>query len=67
MRILHLPGGFMVRCEEGSGRGMVISDYAGRVIASPETVSDGEIFMLPAGLYVISAPSMRPVRVIVGE
>ena len=64
IRILLLPGGFMVRCE-GEASGLIISDYAGRVVASPAAVADGEIFMLPAGVYVVSAPSIRPVKVII--
>ncbi|MDE5808603.1 MAG: endonuclease, partial [Muribaculaceae bacterium] len=66
IRILLLPGGFMVRCEGECRKGLMISDYTGRIVAAPEEVSDGEIFLLPAGLYIVSGPGMRPVRVVVG-
>lgn len=70
LRILLLPGGFMVRCENDNAgecrKGLMISDYTGRIVAAPEEVSDGEIFLLPAGLYIVSGPGIRPVRLVVG-
>lgn len=64
IRILQLEGGFMVSCE-GSGHGLKIYDYMGRAIAAPEIVTDGEIFLLPPGAYIVTAPGMRPVRILV--
>ncbi len=66
IRILLLDGGFMVRCE-GEVRGLTVADYTGRVVLGPATVSDGDIFLLPAGAYVVTAPGMIPVRLLTGD
>ena len=64
LRILLLEGGFMVRCE-GERRGLQIADFSGCTVAAPESVEDGEVIMLPSGAYVVTAPGMRPVKVMV--
>lgn len=61
--ILELEGGFMVRCD-GPRSGLVISDYMGRVVAAPPMVEDGDIILLPSGIYIVTAPGMRPVKLI---
>ena len=64
LRILLLEGGFMVRCK-GERRGLQIADFSGCTVAAPESVEDGEVIMLPSGAYVVTAPGMRPVKVMV--
>lgn len=62
--ILHLEGGFMVRTA-GSFTGLKVYDINGNTMAAPGRVTDGDIITLSPGLYIITAPGMRPERLIV--
>lgn len=64
LRILLLEGGFMARCE-GERGGLVVTDISGRTVIAPTTVNDGDIFILPPGIYIVTAPGMRPVKIVV--
>ncbi|MDE6297816.1 MAG: endonuclease, partial [Muribaculaceae bacterium] len=64
VRIYLVEGGFMVG-SDGARAGLRVSDVNGVVVAAPETVSNGDIIMLEQGVYVVTAPGMRPVKVII--
>ncbi len=64
VRILMVPGGFMVRCD-GQRQGLRIHDMSGRCLSEPENVTDRQIFILPAGIYTVTAPGLRPVKIMV--
>jgi len=62
--IMTVEGGFMVG-SDGPRSGLIIYDINGRTVAAPESVNHGDTFMLPPGIYIVTAPGMRPVRIII--
>lgn len=70
VRILSIPGGFMVSLDSGNAAcgdncGLRVLDMQGRTVMIPDAVSDGDCFFLPSGLYLITAPGMIPVKLLV--
>lgn len=63
VRIFPLQGGFMVRCE-GTPKCISVYDINGNAIIDSEEVEDGEIILLDSGVYVVTSPGMRPVKII---
>ena len=64
VRIMRMESGFMVGAD-GPRRGMIVYDINGRTVAAPETVENGDIFILSSGIYIVTAPGMRPVKIII--
>lgn len=63
--ILLKRGGFMV-CN-GESAGMVVYDMSGKTIILTKAVSDGDIFSLPAGIYMVCFNSGRARKIIITE
>lgn len=70
VRILTIPGGFMVAVDSenaayGGDCALRVLDMQGRTVMIPDAVSDGDCFYLPSGIYMITAPGLIPVKLLV--
>lgn len=61
--IFSVTGGFMVRTH-GSAPAIRVFDVNGAEVLFIEQAQDGEIYLLPAGVFVVYAEGMRPVKII---
>lgn len=64
MQVFAVDGGFMIKLN-GDSKPMHVYDVNGTEVMYVATPVDGDIFLLPAGVYVVISEGMRPVKVVI--
>lgn len=64
VKVFAVDGGFTVRVD-GECTDLRVFDVNGVEVMNAVTVSDGDVFLLPQGVYVVTCGSMRPAKVVV--
>lgn len=62
IQVKPVEGGFIIRVY-GESQRVTISQISGMIYRTISAPSDGEEVQLPAGIYVVTAPGMRPVKI----
>lgn len=65
VQIYAIDGGFTLRVTGEVNSPLAVYDVNGMSVLLIEEPCDGDTFLLPAGVYVITADNMRPVKLIV--
>ena len=65
VQIYAIDGGFTLRVAGEVNSPLAVYDVNGMSVLLIEEPCDGDTFLLPAGVYVITADNMRPVKLIV--
>lgn len=64
MQVFAVDGGFMIKLN-GDSKPMHVYDVNGIEVMYVASPVDGDIFLLPAGVYVVTSEGMRPVKVVI--
>lgn len=64
MQVFAVDGGFMIKLN-GDSKPMHVYDVNGTEVMYVASPVDGGIFLLPAGVYVVTSEGMRPVKVVI--
>ncbi len=64
MQVFAVDGGFMIKLN-GDSKPMHVYDVNGTEVMYVASPVDGDIFLLPAGVYVVTSEGMRPVKLVI--
>ncbi len=64
MQVFAVDGGFMIKLN-GDSKPMHVYDVNGTEVMYVASPVDGDIFLLPAGVYVVTSDGMRPVKLVI--
>lgn len=64
MQIFTVEGGFMIKLN-GDSKPMRVYDVNGIEVKYVATPVDGDIYLLPSGVYVVTSEGMRPARIVI--
>lgn len=64
MQVFAVDGGFMIKIN-GDSKPMHVYDVNGTEVMYVASPVDGDIFLLPSGVYVVTSEGMRPVKVVI--
>lgn len=65
VQIFAVDGGFVIRVRGSEGLPLVVYDVNGLTVLTVENPQDGDIYNLPAGVYVVISERLSPVKLIV--
>lgn len=65
VQIFAVDGGFVIRVRGSEGLPLVVYDVNGLTVLTVENPQDGDIYNLPAGVYVVISEGLSPVKLIV--
>lgn len=64
MQVFAVDGGFMIKLN-GDSKPMHVYDVNGTEVMYVASPVDGDIFLLPAGVYVVTSEGIRPVKIVI--
>lgn len=64
MQVFAVDGGFMIKLN-GDSKPMHVYDVNGTEVMYVASPVDGDIFLLPPGVYVVTSDGMRPVKLVI--
>lgn len=64
MQVFAVDGGFMIKIN-GDSKPMHVYDVNGTEVMYVASPVDGDIFLLPTGVYVVTSEGMRPIKVVI--
>lgn len=64
MQVFAVDGGFMIKIN-GDSKPMHVYDVNGTEVMYVASPVDGDIFLLPSGVYVVTSEGMRPAKVVI--